>query len=159
MDSRTSLRSARGSMLLEVVVCLAVLALVLSAFGEQFRGTMAAEAQLAERGAAERTLQEIRALLRAEDPFAGPDTRTYTAVGGIDASATAAILCSGPTLPPDNSLQPPRCANGARAVRRWTIRVAYPSSSDPATSDTLRALLDVGAPAAGSTWTTAGVAR
>jgi hypothetical protein len=155
MDTRTSMTNApRGTTLLEIVICLVVLALVLGVFGEQVQGTIAAETMLSERSGADRLLGEVRALLTAEDPFSGPADRTYSTLDGVTATAAAAILCAEPGLPPDNGLESSLCANGERPVRRWSIQVVYPVTTGAGTSDTLRSTVDVASPASGSGWST-----
>lgn len=169
MDQRTAvrlpLRCRRGTTLLEVIACLAVLGLFVTGFVRHLGGAAASASQLAERTAAEEAARGVRALLSAEDPWAAPATRTLSIAadgssappggGAYDVRIDGTVVCSGALMPADNPAAsvPGSCADGARAVRRWHVAVSYVTRYTEAGRDSVTSELDVdaGSWAAGST--------
>lgn len=159
----------RGSALLEAVVCLTVIALVCTSFGDFAAGAAATDAELAERARARRVLSGVEALLGIEDPWVGPETRSYavdpsgapvpSGPGTFDVRVAGSALCEGGEMPADNALAPPPggCTDGRRAVRRWQIEVSYPASFREGGRDTLRSTLDVDRSPGSAGWTATGV--
>jgi prepilin-type N-terminal cleavage/methylation domain-containing protein len=162
-------RDCRGTTLIEVVVCLALLGIVCLGFTDFAAANAATDAELRERAAAERALSAALALLSVEDPWVAPGTRGYsvasdgtgapTGPGTLDVTVAGAVLCEGGASPPDNSLAPAPggCPGGVRALRRWTVEVAYPASFREGGRDTLRAVLDVDRAPGSAGWTVEGV--
>ena len=160
MGQRTAvtprLRCRRGTTLLEVVACLAVLGLFVTGFVRHLGGAAASGSRLAERTAAEEAARGVRALLSAEDPWAAPATRTFSiaadgnpappGAGAFDVRIDGTVLCTGGDMPADNaSASAPLCGDGTRAVRRWHVAVSYPTRYTEAGRDSVISDLDVDA--------------
>ena len=162
---RLPLRCRRGTTLLEVVACLAVLGLFVTGFVRHLGGAAASASQLAERTAAEEAARGVRALLSAEDPWAAAATRTFRVAadgraaspgaGAYDVRIDGTVQCSGGLMPADNQAAsvPGSCADGARAVRRWHVAVSYATRYTEAGRDSVTSELDVdaGSPTSAST--------
>lgn len=167
MDKRTALRlpltCRRGTTLLEVVACLAVLGLFVTGFVRHLGGTAASGSRLAERTEAEEAARGVRALLSAEDPWAAAATRTFSiaadgssappGAGAYDVRIDGSVVCSGGVMPADNQAASPpgACADGARAVRRWHVALSYATRYTDAGRDSVTSDLDLDALSAAST--------
>lgn len=168
MDQRTAvrlpLRCRRGTTLLEVIACLAVLGLFVTGFVRHLGGAAASASRLAERTAAEEAARGVRALLSAEDPWAAPATRTFevaadgsaapAGAGAYDVRIDGTVVCSGGVMPADNPATPVpgSCADGTRAVRRWRVAVSYVTRYTEAGRDSVTSELDVDAGSPTATW-------
>ena len=154
---RLPLSCRRGTTLLEVVACLAVLGLFVTGFVRHLGGAAASASRLAERTAAEEAARGVRALLSAEDPWAAPATRTFSLSadgsfappggGAYDVRIDGTVVCSGGVMPADNPAAPVpgACADGARAVRRWHVALSYATRYTEAGRDSVTSELDVDA--------------
>ncbi|HEX7242463.1 MAG TPA: prepilin-type N-terminal cleavage/methylation domain-containing protein [Longimicrobiaceae bacterium] len=169
VTGRTRRRDTRGTTLIEIVVCLALLGIVCLGFTDFAAANAATDAELQERAVAERVLSEAVTILSVEDPWGGPETRRYSIAGDggsappgpatLDVTVAGTVLCEGRPSPPDNSLAsaPGSCPGGVRALRRWTVEVAYPASFREGGRDTLRTTLDMDRTPGSTGWTVGGM--
>jgi hypothetical protein len=162
---RLPLTCRRGTTLLEVIACLAVLGLFVTGFVRHLGGAAAAGSRLAERTAAEEAARGVRALLSAEDPWAAPVARTFSltadgssapsGAGAYDVRIDGTVVCSGGVMPADNEAAsvPGSCADGTRAVRRWHVALSYATRYTEAGRESVTSELDMdaGSRAAAST--------
>lgn len=169
MTGRARCLDRRGTTLIEVVVCLALLGIVCLGFTDFAAANASTDAELQERALAQRALSAAVTLLSVEDPWAAPATRRYSIAGDgssappgpstLDVTVAGTILCEGGGSPPEGppGSAPGGCPGEVRALRRWTVEVAYPASFRDGGRDTLHTTLDMDRPPGSAGWTVGGM--